>query len=390
DVTETRRLEAELRHSQKMEAIGRLAGGVAHDFNNLLAVIQGQSELLISRFPPQDPARGTVESVRKAAVRGSLLTRQLLAFSRKDLLHREIVDVRDVVAGIEAMLRSLVGAHVRLHLQLDGRTCRVDADKSQLEQVIMNLAVNARDAMPRGGNLWISVARTDRIADEAPGESSPRAVRVEVRDDGVGMDERTRARLFEPFFTTKEQGRGTGLGLSSSYGIVQDFDGTIEVESSRGSGTRFVIDLPRVVAEKSSGVTEVNIRTDFERGTETILVVEDEDDVRDMAVEVLEMMGYHVLQAPSGRDALDRIRADDKIDLLLTDVIMPGMGGGDLVREALPLRPDLKVIYMSGYTADDAVVRHDVAHAEAAYIQKPFSLDGLSRKVREVLGAVES
>jgi hypothetical protein len=209
-----------------------------------------------------------------------------------------------------------------------------------------------------------------------------------VRDDGVGMDERTRARLFEPFFTTKEQGRGTGLGLSSSYGIIQDFGGTIEVESSRGSGTRFVIELPRVFAEKSSGVQEVTVRTQFEHGSETILVVEDEDDVRDMAVEVLEMMGYHVLAAPSGRDALDRLRSsDEKIDLLLTDVIMPGMGGGDLVREALPLRPDLKVIYMSGYTADDAVVRHDVAHAEAAYIQKPFSLDGLSRKVREVLGA---
>jgi hypothetical protein len=395
DVTETRRLETELRHSQKMEAIGRLAGGVAHDFNNLLAVIQGQSELLISRLPESEPMRTTAESVRKAAVRGSLLTRQLLAFSRKDVLHREVVDLRDIVAGIEAMLRSLVGGHVALHLSLDPKACRVEGDKSQLEQVVMNLAVNARDAMPRGGNLWISVARADRAGADGhePGEDAPggeRRVGLEVRDDGIGMDERTRARLFEPFFTTKEQGRGTGLGLSSSYGIVQDFGGTIEVESSRGSGTRFLIEFPRVFAEKSSGVQEVTVRTDFEHGTETILVVEDEDDVRDMAVEVLEMMGYRVLQAPSGRDALERLGTDETIDLLLTDVIMPGMGGGDLVREALPLRPDLKVIYMSGYTADDAMVRHDVAHAEAAYIQKPFSLDGLSRKVREVLGAAAS
>lgn len=390
DVTETRRLEAELRHSQKMEAIGRLAGGVAHDFNNLLAVIQGQSELLIGRLSDAEPLRSTAESVRKAAVRGSLLTRQLLAFSRKDLLNREILDVRDVVAGIEAMLRSLVGTDIALHLELDPRSCRVDADRSQLEQVVMNLAVNSRDAMPRGGNLWISVKRADCVVEDADEAETARGhrVRLEVRDDGIGMDERTRSRLFEPFFTTKEQGRGTGLGLSSSYGIVQNLGGNIEVESSRGAGTKFVICLPRVFAEQSSGVREVAVRTEFERGTETILVVEDEDDVRDMAVEVLEMMGYHVLQAPSGRDALERLRTcEEKIDLLLTDVIMPGMGGGDLVREALPLRPGLKVIYMSGYTADDAVVQHDVAHAEAAYLQKPFSLDGLSRKVREVLGA---
>jgi hypothetical protein len=389
DVTEKRRLEAELRHSQKMEAIGRLAGGVAHDFNNLLAVIQGQSELLISRLDLDDRLRGTVESVRKAAVRGSLLTRQLLAFSRKDMQKTEVMDVRDVVAGIEAMLKSLVGADVELAISLDGRPCRVAGDRGQIEQVVMNLAVNARDAMPDGGHLWIRVARADvepPSGERDGGNVASRRVLLEVRDDGCGMDDTTQSRLFEPYFTTKGQGRGTGLGLSSSYGIVKECGGTIEVDSERGAGTTFYIHFPRVYAKSSSGIQEVALRTDFPRGSETILVVEDESDVRDMAVEVLESMGYHVLQAGSGKEALEILtKPEPAIDLLLSDVIMPGMSGGELVKRARIARPGLRVIYMSGYTAEDSTVKYGVAHSEASYLQKPFSLEALSRKVRDAL-----
>jgi hypothetical protein len=394
DVTEKRRLEAELRHSQKMEAIGRLAGGVAHDFNNLLAVIQGQSELIISRLDSEDRLRTTVESVRKAAVRGSLLTRQLLAFSRKDVHKTEVLDVRDVVAGIEAMLKSLVGAEIALEISLDERACRVEGDRGQIEQVVMNLAVNSRDAMPDGGHLWIKVARAD--VEGPSGEAglpntAARRVLLEVRDDGCGMDETTRNRLFEPYFTTKGQGRGTGLGLSSSYGIVNECGGTIDVVSARGAGTTFTIHFPRVYAKSSSGVQEVALRSDFPHGTETILVVEDEVDVREMAVEVLESLGYRVLQAGSGPAALEILaKSEPPIDLLLSDVIMPGMSGGDLVGRAQLVRPGLRVIYMSGYTAEDSTVKYGVAHSEASFLQKPFSLEALSRKVRDALDAAEA
>jgi PAS domain S-box-containing protein len=389
DVTEKRRLEMELRHAQKMEAIGRLAGGIAHDFNNLLAVIQGQSEILITRLPAEDPLGRTAESVRKAAVRGSLLTRQLLAFSRKDVQKSEVMDLRELVLGIQAMLATLLGADVELHLETYTRSCRVEADRAQLEQVVMNLVANARDALTTSGNVWIRVGRRDALgADGVEG----RHVLLQVADDGAGMDEATRARVFEPFFTTKEQGRGTGLGLSSSYGIVQEYGGTIDLESVPGQGTTFSIRLPRVHARSTSGAAGLPaLRTSLTQGSERILVVEDENDVREMAVEVLENLGYDVVEAASGADALELLGREEKApELLLTDVIMPGMSGGELVRRAMELRPGLKVLFMSGYTAEDAMVKQGLADSVADYLQKPFSLDALSRKVRTVLDGAAS
>ncbi len=378
DISDRKRLEGELRHSHKMEAIGRLAGGVAHDFNNLLTVILGQSEQLAARLTADPKLRSYAESIQKAAVRGSLLTRQLLAFGRKEVIQAVVLDLGAIVEELESMLHRLIGEDVELVTDVSEEPCWVRIDRGQIEQVIMNLAVNSRDAMPRGGRFRIDVGH---------GEDGD-TVHVRVSDDGCGMDPETLGHLFEPFFTTKERGKGTGLGLSTSYAIVQEYAGRIDVTSAIGKGTTFTLTFPRAPRGEPAAPGEPADRASICRGSETILLVEDEVELRRMAAQALELASYSVIEASCGEEALsicnDPVRA---IDLLLTDVIMPGMGGGELVKRATQVRPGLRVLYMSGYT-DDAVVRHGVSDAEAAFLQKPFTLEALSRKVREVLDPV--
>ncbi len=376
DNTERKRLETQLRHSHKMEAIGRLAGGVAHDFNNLLTVILGQSERLARHLDGDERLRGLAESVQQAAFRGALLTRQLLAFGRKEVLQALVLDLNEVVGELQTLLARLIGEDIELATALAPHPCWVRIDRGQLEQVIMNLVVNARDAMPRGGRCRIEVSCEDR------------AVVLRVEDEGCGMDAETMAHLFEPFFTTKERGKGTGLGLSTSYAIVQEYQGRIEVTSAIGKGTTFTITFPMALDPGRPVKSESAARIVSSNGNETILLVEDEAELRKMAAQALELASYSVIEAACGEEALEICRDTERaIDLLLTDVIMPGMGGGELVQRATQVRPGLRVLYMSGYT-DDSVVRHGVSGAEAAFLQKPFTLDALSRKVREVLDPV--
>ena len=388
DITEQRRLQAQLVQSQKMEAVGRLAGGIAHDFNNLLTVITTSCELLLEDLAPADPKREDVEQVRKAADGAAALTRQLLAFSRQQVLTPQIVDLGDVVAGVEKMLRRVIGEDVDLVTVLGPDAGAVKADVGQLEQVLMNLAVNARDAMPTGGKLTIETANVEHDPDYAR-EQEAAAVRgfvmLAVSDTGTGMDEATKARIFEPFFTTKELGKGTGLGLATVYGIVRQSGGFIWVYSEPGMGTTFKIYLPQVDAVAEAGAATAAPGTS-RRGSETVLLVEDAAAVRAVTHQALARQGYTVLDAPNGAEAL-RIAASHPgpIHLLLTDVVMPGLSGRQLSDQLALLRPDTKVLYTSGYT-DDAVVRHGVLESGIAYLQKPFTVDSLARKVREVLG----
>ncbi len=387
DVSEQRRLQQQLVQSQKMEAVGRLAGGIAHDFNNLLTVITSYCDLLLEDLGGDDPKREDVEQVRKAADGAAALTRQLLAFSRQQVIAPRVVNLSAVVAGVEKMLRRVIGEDVDLVTVLDPGVGSVRADIGQLEQVLMNLAVNARDAMPTGGKLTIetaNVAHDPHYARERAAARVSQFVMLAVSDTGVGMDEATKARIFEPFFTTKEPGKGTGLGLATVYGIVQQAGGFIWVYSEPGRGTTFKIYLPRVdAAAEDAGASTAP--ADLPRGTETVLVAEDEAAVRAVTREVLERQGYVVLEAPHGAAALD-IAAQHRgpIQLLVTDVVMPGLSGRQLADRLARLRPDTKVLYVSGYT-DDAVVRHGVLEAGIAYLQKPFTIDSLARKVREVL-----
>jgi two-component system cell cycle sensor histidine kinase/response regulator CckA len=389
DVSERRELEEQLRQAQKMEAVGRLAGGVAHDFNNLLTVINGYSDITIGRLPAEDPLRSQVEEVRKAGERAAGLTRQLLAFSRKQVLRPEVIDLNEVVSEMEKMLRRLIGEDIVLRAALGPGLGSVKADPGQVEQVLMNLAVNARDAMPCGGrltigteNVYLDEAYAAHHVSVAPG----RYVMLAVSDTGVGMDEETRARIFEPFFTTKEKGKGTGLGLSTVYGIVKQSGGNIWVYSEAGRGTTFKIYLPRVdadarehrpAAESAEGLT----------GTETILLAEDDEPVRDMTRIILSDYGYRVLAAENGAAAIAIFEStEETIDLLLTDVVMPGVSGRELADRLTRLRPETKVLYMSGYT-DDAIVHHGVLEEGVNFLQKPFTPDALARRVREVLGS---
>ncbi len=383
DVTQTKRLETELRHSQKMEAVGRLAGGVAHDFNNLLSVILGQAELLAGRTRADGKTRSALEAVRRSALRGSLLTRKLLAFSRKEVVKREVLDLSEIVRDIQALFGKLLGERITLHADLVS-DCLVRADRGQMEQVLMNLVVNARDAMPQGGTITVRTR-----PDETTGAGSSSAfVLLEVQDQGVGMDQATQARLFEPFFTTKPRGEGTGLGLSTVYGIVTEGQGTIRVESAPGRGTTFRIRLPRVASAlpaRSSAAIPMPGRPDR---TGRILLVEDEDEVREMAAEALEIEGYAVTKAASAEEALTIWESEgESFHLLLTDVIMPGLSGGELAERVRRIRPATKVLYMSGYN-DDAIVRYGVSVSEAEFLQKPFTLESLARKVRGALETV--
>ncbi len=375
---------ARLRQSQKMEAIGRLAGGVAHDFNNLLTVIAGFSELLREDLPPGDPLRFHAEEIVKAAERAGLLTQQLLAFSRRQVLAPRTLSLNDVVTDMERMLRRMIGEDIELVLALQPALSPVHADPGQLQQVILNLVVNARDAMPRGGRLTL---RTEEACPDAAGSGSAQrggSVVLSVQDTGCGMDAETLSHIFEPFFTTKGPGSGTGLGLATVYGVIQQSGGHVEVASEPGQGTTFRVYLPRATEAEAPGAAALPPAAP-PSARETILLVEDEDQLRRLTRIVLESRGYTVLEASGPEDAL---RLHDRhvgaLDLLLTDVVMPGMSGRDLAQQISARRTDLSVLYISGYT-DDALGRHGVLDDGVVLLHKPFTAQALTAKVREVL-----
>ncbi|HEY3348957.1 MAG TPA: ATP-binding protein [Thermoanaerobaculia bacterium] len=385
---ERERAEESLRQSQKMDAVGQLAGGVAHDFNNLLTAILGYADLLASRPAIEGGAREEVAEIRNAGERAATLTRQLLAFSRKQVLEPVVLHVNDLVGDLEKMLRRLIGEDVDLVSILDPSVGNVRADPGQLEQVILNLVVNARDAMPRGGKLTIETANADldeaysqRHAAARPG----RYVMVAVSDTGFGMDASTVEHIFEPFFTTKEKGKGTGLGLSTVYGIVKQSGGNIWVYSEPGKGTAFKVYLPRVDDAVAEGVSAEASPLPAAAANETILLVEDEESVRTLARRILVGHGYRVLEASGGEAALEAFRAHGaRIDLLVTDLVMPDMAGTDLAARLNERHPDLRVLFMSGYTGDAAVRSGQLVQGRA-FLQKPFTPAVLLRRVRDSL-----
>ncbi len=380
DISERQRLEEQLRQAQKMEVVGRLAGGVAHDFNNLLTAINGYSDLLLEDLPAEGHEHEQVAEIRKAGERAARLTRQLLTFGRQQVVAPQVLDLNALVQGAAALLQRVIGEDVKLATALDPDLARVKADRGQLEQVLLNLAVNARDAMPTGGRLQVRTQNAPEIfLNDRP------CVLLEVTDSGRGMDEETLRHLFEPFFTTKPVGQGTGLGLATVYAIVKQAGGSIEVDSEPGRGTTFRVYLPATegagIEERSPGISPV----DAPGGSETVLLVEDEDAVRALARIVLRQAGYNILDAGNGTEALQVCAAyRGPIHLLVSDVVMPEFGGRELAERLAEEYPQMKVLFMSGYT-DDAVVRHGVLRDEMAFLQKPFTPAALARKVREVL-----
>jgi len=386
DVTDRRALEDQFRQAQKMEAVGRLAGGVAHDFNNLLMVISGYAEVILAQVDPASSLHEKGRAIQLAADRATTLTRQLLAVSRKQLLELKVVDVNAIVQDMERLLRPLIGENIDLVTMLSPEAAHTRADAGQLEQVIMNLVVNAKDAMPAGGRLSL---RTENLAVDDNHRRGPQFIRpgryvtLQVSDTGMGMDRETQSRIFEPFFTTKEKGKGTGLGLSTVYGIVKQSGGYVMVHSELGRGTTFHIYLPLV-----EGVLENNsvAPPDAIGGTETILLVEDEESVRQLVRDTLMAKGYKVVEAENGEAGISAAaHHQGNIDLVITDVMMPGMGGREMVQELIQARPGAKVLYLSGYT-EDAILNDGSVDQATSFLQKPFTLQNLSRKVREVLG----
>ena len=386
NLSEQRALEQQFRQSQKMEAIGRLAGGIAHDFNNLLMVISGYTELVQDELGPAHPLQRNLEGVRKAAQRATSLTQQLLAFSRKQVLAPKVFELNAVVNDLGKMLPRLVGEDVELVIVPGPERIRAKADPSQLEQVIMNLAVNARDAMPAGGRLTIETAVAEFDHEYArlhPPATPGRYAMLAVTDTGAGMDAETQSHIFEPFFTTKEKGKGTGLGLSTVYGIVKQSGGYVWVYSELGRGTTFKVYLPLADPAQATHQPEAALAAD-PQGIETVLLVEDEEGVRRVAREFLEIRGYSVLEAATGEDALQIAHSHPgPVHLLLTDVVMPGMNGRELWQR-LSWRPEMKVLYMSGYP-ENAIIQHGTLEEGVMYLQKPFTLNALTHKVREVL-----
>ena len=386
EVTEQRELAEQLRQAQKMEAIGRLAGGVAHDFNNLLTIILGYGQVVAELLDKDHAAESSITEVLKAGERASALTQQLLAFSRKQVQQPVVIDLNSVVTGMERMLRRLIGEDIRVSVSLDPRIGNIRADRNQIEQVIMNLAVNARDAMPNGGELTIATRRHLATAGEgdprthAPGQYAVLC----VRDTGHGFDAQTKAKIFEPFFTTKEKGKGTGLGLSTVYGIVQQSDGQITVQSEPGRGAEFCIHLPCVDEDREEPTAQTS-QVAAVSASGKILLVEDEQAVRELALRLLKQAGYSVISPKEPSDALRLSKSElNSIDLVVTDVVMPGMNGPELVAHLLTRRPDLKVLYMSGYN-DHPLFRAGVLSDRATLLQKPFSRTDLLAKVRSVL-----
>jgi signal transduction histidine kinase/response regulator RpfG family c-di-GMP phosphodiesterase len=388
DVTQQRLLEAQLIQSQKMEAIGQLAGGVAHDFNNLLAVIMGYGELLLGDLPSEDPKSNDIGEMLAAAKRGVALTRQLLAFSRQQMIQPAVLDLNDIVAGIEKMLRRIIGEHIRLSTKLQADLGRFKADASQVEQILLNLTVNARDAMPEGGRLRIETSNVQLDEVEAstqPGVSAGEYVVLTVADTGMGMDESTQKRVFEPFFTTKEVGKGTGLGLSTVYGIVRQSGGHIVIESELGRGASFKVFFPRTEGS-ASAIKSERAPAMVAKATETIMIVEDDEGVRIVASRILRDQGYTVLEARRASEAR-RIweKHGPSVDLLLTDVVMPDINGPKLAEELARSRPDLRVLYMSGYPGAGGLVGPQ--GKSLSCIEKPFTPSSLAARVREMLGS---
>ena len=386
DISERRNLEEQFRQSQKMEAIGRLAGGLAHDFNNLLTAIIGYSQLAQLRLG-KHPVQKDIGEIEKAAQRAATLTQQLLAFSRKQMLQPKIINLNEIASGISKMIKRLIGENIKVTTRLADDIGLVQADPNQMEQILLNLAVNARDAMPDGGKLIIETANYEFAETDinhhiemAPGPY----VMLAVSDTGMGMDKKTLEHIFEPFFTTKEMGKGTGLGLSTVYGIIRQSGGTIWAYSEPGRGTTFKIYMP-CVADTDAYIEVDAPITEQLTGTETILIVEDEDVVREPAMQILKLQGYQVMEAADAEEAIHICESyKDEIHLVISDVVMPNLSGRQLVERLYRLRPSIKVLYISGYT-DDAIIHHGIVGGEMPFLQKPFTHNALARKVREVL-----
>jgi PAS domain S-box-containing protein len=387
DITERKKLQEQVCQFLKMEAVGKLAGGIAHEFNNLMTVVAGYCELLLAKRPPGDPDRHALEEIEKAGDQATLLARQLLAFSRKQILQPKVISLNEILYGIESMLVRLIGKDIALKTVIDANLWKARVDPSQIEQVILNFAINSRDAMPKGGSFCLSTANVmldASFAHRHTGAKTGPYVVLTVTDTGCGMDENTMSRLFEPFFTTKEAGIGTGLGMPMVYGIVKQSGGYIDVESAVGKGTTFRVYFPRAVEEPVEA-RKPESSADPLAGTEVILVVEDEKAVRDLVAQVLSAKGYRVLPAGDGNQGL-RICKELRgpIDLLITDALMSGMSGKELSERMALLHPEMNVLFLSGYTRD-AIVQQGILPAGAAFLQKPFKIVSLARKVREVL-----
>jgi len=389
DITERKNLEVQLQESQKMDALGRLAAGIAHDFNNLVTAIIGYSDLLLSAMEEQDPMRREIEVIKSAGERAALLTGHLQTFSRKQVMQPRVFELSDLVLRMREMLKRVIGEDIELVTHVAADTGRVKADPAQMEQVIMNLAINAREAMPEGGRLGIETKNVNldaKYAEEHPGLEPGSYVMLAVRDTGVGMDDETLSRIFEPFFTTKKKGEGLGMGLSTVYGIVKQSGGSMNVFTELGGGSAFTIYLPRV--EEPAEVSGLEVApAESTYGSETVMVVEDDEAVRDIVCQILRSGGYSVLEAHSSEEA-QKIseKHEAPIHLLVCDIILPDLDGPALVKRLASMRPDMRVLFISGY-ADEAIVRHGVLEPGLAFLPKPFTAEVLVRKVREVLEA---